>query len=289
VLLSSVIGGYPAAAKCINDLVLESSVERKTAEKMLCYCVNAGPPFLIAAVGIGIFGSIETGFLLFAAQFISAAIIALFVSFFIKKETNNGYIEQIFRKNTAECAVESVISAAESCFRMCAFIVISFGVLEIAFSGTAFSALAENAELKALFSGFFEVTSCCFTCGEIEGFSAIIIAGAAASFSGISVILQIAAVTSESGISLLPFIISRFFHAVLTAGILRIFLSFFGGAVETFAVKGGNYEAILSASVPAAVSLFCMAALFLLSIVPPKSEKEPLFRRLAQYFQKAKV
>ena len=284
ILLSAVIGGYPASAKNINDLVLEGALDRKTAGRMLCYCVNAGPPFLISAVGIGVFGSIGTGFLLFAAQFFSAVIIAVFVSVFSGEKKDSGIAKPFFRKSSAECAVESVISAAESCFRMCAFIVISFGVLEIAFAGAAFSAFAEKPWLKALFSGFFEVTSGCFACGETGGFSAIVMAGAIASFSGISVILQIAAVTSESGIPLFPFIVSRFFHAVLTAGTLRVFLAFFGGAVETFALKGGNYEAILSASAPAAVSLLCMTALFLLSVVPPKSEKEPLMLRIKRRF-----
>ena len=35
----------------------------------------------------------------------------------------------------------------------------------------------------------------------------------------------------------------------------------------------GKAEAVLSASAPAAVSLLCMASLFLLSIVPSKDEK----------------
>lgn len=287
-ILASLIGGYPASAKCINDLVCEGSVERKTAEKMLCYCVNAGPPFLVSAVGIGVFGSIQIGFLLLGAQFLSAAIIAVFVTAFSEKDRNAGSSKPVLRKNAAECAVESVVSAAESCFRMCAFIVISFGILEIVFSKKALFGFAKKTEITAILSGFFEVTSGCFACGEIDGFYAIIIAGALASFSGISVILQVAAVTSESRVSLLPFVVSRFFHAVLTAGILRIFLGFCGKAVETFSVKGGNYEAVLSASAPAAVSLLCMAALFLLAIVPPKSEKEPLFCRIKQHFYKTK-
>ena len=91
--------------------------------------------------------------------------------------------------------------------------------------------------------------------------------------------------TDGSGIPLTPFVISRFAHAGITAAILRLFLAFSGEAVESFAVKGGHVEAVLSASAPAAVSLLCMAALFLLSLVPPKSESEPLFRRIRCKFK----
>ncbi|MBE6900058.1 MAG: hypothetical protein E7479_05260 [Ruminococcaceae bacterium] len=284
---AAIFGGYPAAAKCISDLVSEGLLDRKTAAKMLCYCVNAGPPFLVSAIGSAVFGNIKIGFLLFAAQILSSAILAASLSVFTKKTDFFEYPEKIRRKSNASCAVESVISAAESCFRMCAFIIISCGVLEIVFNGAFFRFASENPVLKALFSGFFEVTAGALSCGEIEGFNAVIAAGAIASFSGISVVLQVAAVTEESKIPLFPFVLSRFFHAGISAGILWIFLSFFGEAVSVFSVKGGSYEAVLSASAPAAVSLLCMAALFLLSIVPPKSEKEPFFKRIFEHLPKS--
>lgn len=284
VLLSAVVGGYPAAAKCINDLVLDGILDRKTAAKMLCYSVNAGPPFLISAIGAMAFGSVKTGFLLFGAQFLSSVIIAFAVSAFSKKPAEKYPAPSPIRKNNAACLTESVISAAESCFRMCAFIVIACGALELFQNGAAFSAFSDNPAARALLTGFFEVTAGALSCGEIEGFSAVIIAGAISSFSGVSVMLQIAAVTDESRISLIPFIISRFAHAGITAGLLRVFLGLSGGSVSAFSVKGGNVEAVLSASAPAAVSLLCMASLFLLSLVPPKSEKEPLFTRLKQKF-----
>ena len=166
---------------------------------------------------------------------------------------------------------------------MCAFIIIACGILEIAFSGKTFSMFSSPLS-KAFFSGIFEVTAGVFSCGKIGGFGAIIAAVAIASFSGISVILQVAAVTEESKIPLLPFIISRFFHAGITAALLRLFLIFSKEDVSAFAFKSGNYEAVLSASAPAAVSLLCMASLFLLSIVPPKSEKEPLLSRIWNKF-----
>jgi hypothetical protein len=250
---------------------------------MLCYCVNAGPPFLISAIGIGIFGNIKIGFLLFAAQFLSSVIIAAAVSAFSKRTENIGFPAEIRRKSNASCAVESVISAAESCFRMCAFIVIACGVLEIIFSGEVFRKIPSPLA-RALFSGFFEVTAGVFSCGKIGGFSAIIAAGAIASFSGISVILQVAAVTEESEIPLFPFLVSRIAGGAMSAGFLWVFLRFSGGEISAFAAKSETYEAVLSASAPAAVSLLCMAALFLLSIVPQKSEKEAVLSRIWNKF-----
>ena len=53
----------------------------------------------------------------------------------------------------------------------------------------------------------------------------------------------------------------------------QIFLIFSGETTEVFSAMGGKAEAVLSASAPAAVSLLCMASLFLLSIVPSKDGK----------------
>lgn len=156
----------------------------------------------------------------------------------------------------------------------------SCGVFELFEESALFEFFGKSPAAKAILSGAFEVTAGCMSCGEISGFSAVIIAGAIASFSGISVMLQVAAVTDESGISLSPFIFSRFAHAGLTALALRLFLMFSDETAMSFAIKGSHANAVLSASAPAAVSLLCMAALFLLSLVPPKSEKEPLFRRI---------
>lgn len=282
ILLSALIGGYPAAAKCINDSVMSNRLDKNTAEKMLCYCVNAGPPFLILTVGYSVFGNAKTGILMFSAQFISSVLIAVFLSFTMKAKSESAGMNE-HRMSTAPCIVYSVTSAAESCFRMCAFIVLICGIVDFS-KDILYPVFSGNAIASSIFTGLFEVTAGCISCSEIGGISGIILAGAIASFSGISVILQVAAVTDESKISLFPFLISRPIHAALTAAILRIMLLFSKDAVSAFSVKGSNIEAVFSASVPAAVSLLCMAALFLLSLVPPKTENEGVLDKIKQKF-----
>ncbi len=280
VLFASAIGGYPTGAKCIDDLVSEGVLDRKTASFMLCYCVNAGPAFLISTIGITVFGSAKIGFLIFAAHLLSSAVIAFFVSRFLHKPLEKEVFPAPVQKSNSSCLVESVISAAESCFNMCAFIVLFSGVLELLQSGNFFHSTTGSSLNKAFLYGFLEVVSGVLTSGEIKGLAGIVIAGAISSFSGVSVILQVAAAVNKSKIPLLPFIFSRFFHAGITAGILWLFLCFSGDTAAVFSVRGTAAEAVLSASAPAAVSLLCMASLFLLSLVPKKSEKEPLFSRI---------
>lgn len=279
ILLCSAVGGYPAAAKCINDLVIAGSLDRKTASRLLCFCVNAGPPFLISVIGAGVFGNLSTGILLFGAQMVSSVLIAIFLSFFQKPSALKSSNEKKLFPSSAACLSDSIISAAESCFRMCAFILIACGISELAKEPLSASAL-QNPYCKAALYSFFEVTSGSFSCGNIPGSAGVIAAGAAVSFSGLSVILQIAAVTDESRIPLKPFLISRPVHAALTAALLKLFFLLPGTAAESFAFGSPQREVFLSASAPAAVSLLCMTSLFLLSLVPSKSETEPAFSGL---------
>ena len=155
---------------------------------------------------------------------------------------------------------------------MCAFVLLVCGVVDL-LSGIPFlRIITENPLYNALFIGFFEVTAGAVAC-SVPG-AGPLTAAAITSFSGLCVIFQIAAVTDQSGISLKPFLFSRPLHALFSVGFLRLFLSFSPETVETFSARNGTVEAVFSASAPAAVSLLCMASLFLLTLVPAETEEK---------------
>ncbi len=52
VLPVSLIGGYPAGARMLAELVDERQISVGTAERMLCFCVCCSPSFLIAGVSL---------------------------------------------------------------------------------------------------------------------------------------------------------------------------------------------------------------------------------------------
>lgn len=71
IVLLSMIGGYPVGAKMIAGLLERGRIDRETASRMLCFCVNSGPSFLISAVGVGMFRDRSAGVILFATQTIA--------------------------------------------------------------------------------------------------------------------------------------------------------------------------------------------------------------------------
>ena len=125
IMLLSCIGGYPIGAKLLNEAVDNKKISPENAGIMLNYCVNAGPAFVIIAVGSGVLGSKPAGTVLFAAHLASSLIIGVLCGFFIKPQ--NGINKQsIIRHNAADCFVYSVSSAASSVLGICGYVIFFF-------------------------------------------------------------------------------------------------------------------------------------------------------------------
>ena len=80
VFILGLLGGYPAGAAIIADLLERGDLEEAEAKKLLAFCNNSGPAFLIGAMGIGIFRDAAVGLLLYSVHILAAFITGLFLS-----------------------------------------------------------------------------------------------------------------------------------------------------------------------------------------------------------------
>ena len=74
-ILMSLIGGYPVGARMTVQLLDAALITQKQAQRMLFFCVNSGPAFLISAVGSAMLRSRQAGLILCAALTASALLI----------------------------------------------------------------------------------------------------------------------------------------------------------------------------------------------------------------------
>lgn len=107
-LFMSLVGGYPIGAKLISELVTQGKLKRKDADRLLCFCVNAGPAFLIGAVALPIFRSQTLGLVLFVCNLISFFIIGILTG--IGKEPIKAAAEEK-KKDFSFSLVDSVYSS----------------------------------------------------------------------------------------------------------------------------------------------------------------------------------
>ena len=221
-MLLSFIGGYPVGAKLLNEAVKSGKISKENAGIMLNYCVNAGPAFIVLAVGGGILGSKKIGYLLLLAHIISSLILSLVFGHFIKNDNTDS-------ENTAESFspadnfVVSVCEAASAIFSVCAYVILFSTVNEY------MNCLSEKISVLKYISPLLEVTN------AVTGMRNIVIIAFLLGFAGVSVWCQIISMGKLIKINFAVFTLSRTAHGVLSAVITALLLKVFGIAVTVSA------------------------------------------------------
>ena len=77
-LFIGLTGGYPLGAAYIADMERSGAVAAAEGERLLAFCNNSGPAFIIGAVGAGAFGSSGAGLLLYLCHILAAMLCGLF-------------------------------------------------------------------------------------------------------------------------------------------------------------------------------------------------------------------
>ncbi|MFR7894949.1 MAG: sporulation protein [Dysosmobacter sp.] len=76
-LLLGLVGGYPIGARTAAELYASGDLTRQEAERLLTFCNNSNPVFLISVLGAGVFGSIRAGLWLWLIHVCAALLTGL--------------------------------------------------------------------------------------------------------------------------------------------------------------------------------------------------------------------
>ncbi len=250
-VLLSWIGGYPAGAKVLAQLLEEEKITPEDAEMALCFCVNSGPAFMTGVVGTGIFGSPAVGLGLFGCQLAAGAITGRVL---LRKRK---FSSLALRRNVlsdkkepgAAVLVRSVSGAASAMMGICAFAVFFSalgGVLEgcglLAASGEVLSALSGGrlspGGACALVRGMLEICSGSAAAMELPPTQAVLILPFLLSFGGLSVLCQIAACFPPGKVKMGLFFRARVIHGMLTQLLAAPWLLARCAAVGAYAAGG---------------------------------------------------
>ncbi len=238
IFLFSLLGGYPIGPKLIASCVERGELDTHQAQRMLSFCSNAGPAFVVSAVGFGILGNVAAGLVLLGAQVLSAFIIALGSSLFERERP-------VYRPMKPPAApiglsfVRAVTDSASSMMALCAFVVIFAVILRMMDGFGVFAALAsllhlDTAFVTALISGFLEVTSGCKAAAACTGTASILLCCLFTAFSGLSVLFQVRSILQHVEIRFGPYLLSKFLHCVLSTGFVLLFFQLFPPIADVF-------------------------------------------------------
>lgn len=254
VMLLSLIGGYPVGAKLLNEAVKSGRISAENAGIMLNYCVNAGPAFVVLAVGEGIIGSKAVGYIMLCAHIISSLILSVAFGFFIKEEKEKPPVKTA-ALGTAENFTASVSDAASAVFSVCAYVVLFSAITKyVGFYADKIPALKYVLPL-------LEVTN------AVSKTRNIILISFLLGFAGLSIWCQILSVGRLIKLNLAVFALSRVLHGVISAALCALLLKIFGIAVCTSA------KIVYSPAYGGAALSLSMASMVIILLISLFSEK----------------
>lgn len=263
VFLLSMIGGYPVGARLINEMYDKKIINNKAADIMLMYCVNAGPAFITAAIGKGIFNSYKIGAALLISHLASSLIIAIICGRYLRKYntyiTSNKYDLPI---SFSETFVTSVSDAASSILKICSFIIIFSAI-----NAYAEYFFADIGIIKNIIF-FTEVTTAVTKTNNIIFVSFLL------GFSGVSIWCQIFAMSDKRKINLILFIFGRILHGGISSIIMYFIISHFNIKIPTYSNNVVFLSSVIYSDIAVSISLVIMLLVLLTFIYSKNSSRK---------------
>lgn len=214
-ILIGSISGFPAGAACTLKIYESGMCTKSEAEALLGFCNNAGPAFVIGAIGGAIWGNTSAGTLLYLSQLSAAFITGIILTRGLRKTKGSGKPRLAAAKAAHGGFLSSVplsiASASKSMLCICGSIVFFSLLLSILSRFTC--GMPETA--RAMISGFFEVTAAAIDASSLQNAVSYAVTAAAVGWSGVSVHMQVALITAER-VSLKKYYIGKLIQSFLS-------------------------------------------------------------------------
>lgn len=208
--LLGLLGGYPVGAATVASLVRRGDVSPAEGQRLLAFCSNAGPAFILGIAGLGVFGSARAGAYLYLIHAAAAVVTGLLL-----RGRGGGEYGHRAPERAAppvRAFLDAVQGAAAAMGRVCAFVVFFRVVL----------ALAEHrvGALPAWAAGFWELTNGILRLEPTrDGF---VTAAALLGWGGVSVHGQTAAVLEGTGLRMGRYLLGKAVQAAVSAALAAL-------------------------------------------------------------------
>lgn len=268
-ILIGFLGGYPSGATAVGELVRSGQIDREEARRMLRFCVNGGPGFVIGVVGVGLTGSTAFGAVLYGCHVLAALTLGMLgVPPEARKKKDTGRTAGR-GCSLSEAFVESVTGACTSLTAICAFVLLFSAVLAWVDSTGFASAVCGTAQgakrLTAWIACLLEV-SCGCTAASSLGPLTSLLTSFAVGFGGLSVHCQVAATLRGTGVMEPSFFLSRFAQGLLTAVLTVIALRFIPVSLPVGQLMQTPIPKLTSGSVVVSAALLVLCGVWMLTV-----------------------
>ncbi len=252
-----ILGGYPVGAKTVCEFYEGGKISENDAGRLLYWCINPAPAFLVTAVGTFMLGNTKSGVLLYLSCILASITVGFFCRFISNGEIRP--IESHPQKQKENIFVNSVSKGSEGMLSICGW-VLTFCVL-----ASLCDALNLPYSLSYIIKSVGEVTTGCKNAVSAN-LSLPVIAGITG-FGGFAVICQCASYSSRCKVEMKNLICSRLISSALSGIYCSALLKLFPQCRNVSVIIGtGAGSFTLYHSIGASVILIIMCALLILEV-----------------------
>ena len=235
VFILGISGGYPLGAVTAAELYRSGTIEKKEAERLLAFCDNSGPAFIVSAVGAAAFGSVRAGFFLYFIHALAAALTGALLRprDGVKSENAPAAAAMAF----PQAFTESVRAATGTMVTVCGFAVffnVLVGLLDadgglfLLIGGISSHFGAELHFTRALLYGLLELGT---GAGALQGLAAnagnLALAAFLLGWGGLSVHAQAVAAALQGGLDPARHELGKLAHGLVSALLVLVFYPLF--------------------------------------------------------------
>ena len=238
------IGGYPVGARTAISLYQNGMCSRTEAQRLLAFCNNSGPAFILGVVGAGVFASSRVGVLLCLAHALASVCVGVLFRFYPgdgKGRRGGGApaAPRFQARRFTAVFTGAVKNAFLSTLNICAFVIFFTVVLQMLVTtgvlpgmarllGLLLSPLGLTEEwARRLLTGLVEISSGVWTLtGEGTFRGRLTMAAFLLGWAGLSVHCQVLSFLGDSGLSAKTYLAGKLLHGGLSALFVALLVRF---------------------------------------------------------------
>jgi len=144
--IMGLVSGYPMGAKITADLRENNQISDIETQRLLGFCNNSGPSFIVGVVGVGLLQNEQLGYFLFIIHLISSILVGIIFRFYGKNNFSvSPYSPQSFNpaKSIGGALGSSITHSMEVIMQIGGYIIL-FSVIVTLIKNTYFMALLSN-------------------------------------------------------------------------------------------------------------------------------------------------
>lgn len=263
VFILSLIGGYPIGIKLLTDINAYNKNYNEIISKSLSYCYCGSPSFIIAIVGLQLYGNAKVGLIVYLSNVLACLTAAIIANISQKRLESSVELCGFESTSFTSCLINSIKSAVSSLAIICGTILLFNIILELMDFCGAFTFLPEK--ISGIARSFAEITN--LFCLESNNYTLLPIISAVCSTGGVCILMQ-TAVMAQGKIRLKKFFLARIPIAALSAVYCFFLQKAFLSDITAW-ISSGGYTFIYSEANP-----ICSICLIFMSYILLKSTRK---------------